>query len=288
MTTPESTPASGQDGSTAPVADPMTVRAVRDRITVGYYLPGARLTLSELTTSTGHDAAALRTALDHLATTGLVTGRWQAADPRPEHRTERARALLAGMIDRGGWPAGTVLPARNVLVRILLTEPPRITRALAELADEGVLHLRPKGPPRVLPAPARTPWPPGEKKLLDALPTRTQPGATHNAHTLHQVRYTARQRWKGGVCLSPTAMTEQEDRQAESVHRFVARAFERTSRHQPPFLPAVRSTAAQVMACHALPRTGPLYERLYRFATLATALAHLSDALAAPAPARTA
>lgn len=291
MTTPESTPASGQDGSTAPVAGRMTVRAVRDRITGGYYLPGARLTLSELTTSTGHDAAALRPALDHLATTGLVTGRWQAADPRPEHRTERARALLTGMIDRGAWPAGTV-PARSVLVRILLTEPAHITRALAELAAEGVLHLEPKGPARVLPAPAgapgRAPWPPGEKELLDALPSRTLPGATHNAYTLHRVRYAARQRWKGGVCLSPTAMTEQEDRQAESVHRFVTRAFERTSRHQPPLLSAVRSTAAQVMACHALPRTGPLYERLYRFATLATALAHLADALAAPAPARTA
>ncbi|MFJ1742555.1 hypothetical protein ACIOG4_28260 [Streptomyces microflavus] len=288
MTTPESTPASGQDGPTAPVAGQMTVRAVRDRISAGYYLPGARLTLSELTTSTGHDAAALRLALDYLATTGLVTGRWQAADPRPEHRTERARALLAGMIARGAWPAGTVLPARSVLVRILLTEPAHISRALGELADEGLLYLGPKGPARVLPAPARTPWPPGEKELLDALPSRTLPGATHNAYTLHQVRYAARQRWKGGVCLSPTAMTEQEDRQAESVYRFVTRAFERTSRHQPPILPAVPSTAAQVMACHALPRAGPLYERLYRFATLAAALAHLADALAAPACARTA
>ncbi|MEU0100408.1 GntR family transcriptional regulator [Streptomyces sp. NPDC006267] len=280
------TPATAHGGVPAPVAERVAARAVRDRITAGYYLPGARLTLRELTSSTGHDSAALRPALDHLAATGLITGRWRVADPRPEHRTARAGALLAGMIDRGAWPAGTVLPARSVLVRILLTEPAHITRALGELADGGVLHLGPKGPARVLPAPAdapaRNPWPPGEKELLDALPRQTLPGAAHSGYALHLVRHTARERWKGGVCLSPRAMAEQEGRQAETVHRLVTRAFEQTAHRAPTLFPAVRSTAAQVMACHALPTTGPLYERLYRLATLATALAYLADALGAP------
>ncbi|MET8605660.1 GntR family transcriptional regulator [Streptomyces rubiginosohelvolus] len=279
-----STPAAAADGAPA---TPVAVRAVRNRITAGYYLPGARLTLRELATSTGHDPAALRPALDHLATTSLVTGRWWVADPHPEHRTARARALLAGMIARGAWPAGTTLPALSVLVRLLLTEPAHTAEALGELADEGVLDLAAKAPARVLPAPANTlaraPWSPGERELIAALPRRTRPGAAHDGYTLHLVRHTARKRWKGGVCLPPTAMAEQEGRQAETVNRLITRAFESTARRAPDLLPDVRSTAAQVMACHALPRTGPLYERLYRHATLATALAHLADALAAPA-----
>ncbi|MFE8910902.1 hypothetical protein [Streptomyces globisporus] len=273
--------------SRAPVADQAAVRAVRDRITGGYYLPGARLTLRELTSATGHDSTALRPVLDHLATTGIVTGRWRVADPRPEHRTARAGALLAAMIDRGAWQAGTLLPALSVLVGILLTEPAHATRALGELADGGVLHLEPKGPASVLPAPAnaaaRAPWPPRESELLAALPTNTLPGADHSGYALHLVRHAARKRWTRGVCLSPEAMTDQEGRQAETVHRLVTRAFEQTAHRAPTAFPAVRSTAAQVMACHALPTTGPLYERLYRHATLATALAHLADALGAPA-----
>ncbi|MFI1226210.1 MULTISPECIES: GntR family transcriptional regulator [unclassified Streptomyces] len=286
-TTSPSSPAAAVHGAPS---TPVAVRAVRDRITAGYYLPGARLTLRELATSTSHDPTALRPALDHLATTGLVTGRWRVADPHPEHRTARARALLSGMIDRGAWPAGTTLPALSVLVRLLLTEGAHIAQALGELADEGVLDLAAKGPARVLPAPAdaraRAPWSPGEEELLDALPSSTRPGAAHDGYTLHLVRHAARKRWKGGVCLPPIAMAEQEGRQAETVHRLITRAFEATVRRAPDFLPDVRSAAAQVMACHALPRTGALYERLYRLATLATALAHLADALAAPAATR--
>ncbi|EGE39576.1 regulatory protein GntR HTH [Streptomyces sp. ACT-1] len=286
-------PSSGRSGADQPGADRAcqeAVRAVGDRITAGYYLPGARLTLRELTTSTSHDPTALRAALDHLATTGLVTGRWRVADPHPEHRTARARSLLAGMIDRGAWPAGAALPALSVLVRILLTERAHTAKALGELADVGVLELAAKGTARVLPAPAdapaRAPWSPGEKELLDALPSRTRPGAAHDGYTLHLVRHQAQKRWKGGVCLPPSAMDEQEGRQAETVHRLITRAFEATLQRAPDLLPDVRSTAAQVMACHTLPPTGPLYERLYRLATLATALAHLADALTAPAALR--
>lgn len=270
---------------TEPVADQEAHRAVRDRITAGYYVPGSRLTLRELTTSTGHDTSVLRLVLDHLATTGLVTDRWRVADPRPEHRADTARSLLARMIDGGAWPADTVLPAPSVLGRILLTEPTPLIQALGKLAEDGVLHLEPRGQARVLPDPAaaaRAPWPPGEKELLSTLPSKTLPGADHDTYTLHLVRHAFRERLKGGVCLSPKAMTEQEDRQAETVRRLITRAFEQTSRHAPEHLPAVQSTAAQVMASHALPRTGPLYERLYRLAVLATALAHLADALAEP------
>ncbi|MFE7484996.1 GntR family transcriptional regulator [Streptomyces sp. NPDC057552] len=276
-----------QDNSRAPVADQAAVRDVQDRITGGYYVPGAKLTLRELSASSGHDFSALRGALDHLTTTGLVTSRGRVADPRPGYRAERAKALLSGMIERGAWPAGTALPARLVLGRLLLTEPAHLTQALVALADEGVLRMEPKGPPRVLPAPAdspaRAPWPPGEKEVLDALPSKTLPGAAHDAGSLHLVAHAVRERYKDGVCLPSEAMTLQEGRQAETVHRLVTRAFVHTSGHAPTRFTTVRSTAAQVMACHALPRTGPLYERLYRLATLATALAHLADALAAPA-----
>ncbi|MFJ5734019.1 hypothetical protein [Streptomyces microflavus] len=59
------------------------VRAVRDRITAGYYLPGARLTLRELTTSTRHECAELRPALAHLADAlgAPAAGRYRPAPP---------------------------------------------------------------------------------------------------------------------------------------------------------------------------------------------------------------
>ncbi|WP_274036437.1 GntR family transcriptional regulator [Streptomyces sp. MMBL 11-1] len=274
--------------SRAQVADQAAMRDVHDRITGGYYVPGSKLTLRELSASTGHDFSALRGALDHLTTTGLVTSRGRIADPRPDYRAERARALLSGMIERGAWPADTVLPARLVLGRLLLTEPAHLTQALGALADDGVLRMEPKGPPRVLPAPAgspaRAPWPPGETDVLDALPSNTLPGAAHDADSLHLVAHAVRERYKDGVCLPSEAMTMQEGRQAETVHRLVTQAFAHTSGQATTQSPTVRSTAAQVMACHALPRNGPLYERLYRITVLATTLAHLADALAKPGP----
>lgn len=48
------------DSSRAPVADQAAVRDVQDRITGGYYVPGAKPTLRELSASTGHDFSALR------------------------------------------------------------------------------------------------------------------------------------------------------------------------------------------------------------------------------------
>ncbi|MFD8727696.1 GntR family transcriptional regulator [Streptomyces sp. NPDC059611] len=280
------------DNSRAPFAEQAAVRDVHDRITSGYYVPGSKLTLRELSASTGHDSSVLREVLDHLTTTtGLVTRvnkGWRIADPRPGYRAERARGVLSGMIARGAWPAGTVLPARLVLGRLLLTEPAHLTQALGALADEGVLRMEPKGPPTVLPAPAgspaRDPWPPGEKEVLDALPSKTLPGAAHDADSLHLVAHAVRERYKDGVCLPSEAMTMQESRQAETVHRLVIRAFTHTSGHATTHFLAVRSTAAQVMACHALPSNGPLYERLYRITVLATTLAHLADALAKPGP----
>ncbi|MEU5136901.1 GntR family transcriptional regulator [Streptomyces californicus] len=284
-----------------PVAHLRAVGAIRDRITAGFYVPGARLTLRELAVSTGYEPALLRAALDDLAATNAVEGRWWVADPRPELHTQRCVTLLAGMIDQGAWPAGTSLPARPHLVRVLLTEPGRIAAVHAALGERGVLRLTPSGAPRVLPAPdgspARRPWPPGERAVLTALSIRTQQGAGNDAATLHLVRFRARRRWKSGVALPGPAMSQQEDRQAETAFRLISRAFELTSTRSPDFLPSVRSAAARVMACHALPTTtAALYERLYRFAVLSAALAHLADELTAaatrpgdtapPAPAR--
>lgn len=268
------------------VVDHAAVSAILERITASCYIPGTRLTFRELSASTGYEPAVLRPALDHLTTTGAVEGRWLVADPRPEQRMERTRNLLAGMIDRGAWPGGTTLPARTVLVRMLLAEPAHITVAYAHLAGRGVLRLTSQGPTPVLPAPdgspARAPWPAAENDVLNALPARTHTGAGHDQDALPHLCYQARQQWKSGVTLPDPAMTQQEKRQAETVHHLIIRAVELTSGRPPTFLPALRSAAARVMACHALPTTGPLHDRLYRFTTLATALAHLADALAAP------
>ncbi|MFI1189776.1 GntR family transcriptional regulator [Streptomyces californicus] len=271
-----------------PVAHLRAAGAIRDRITAGFYVPGARLTLRELTASTGYEHTVLRAALDDLATTNAVEGRWRVADPRPGQHTQRIVTLLAGMVDQGAWPAGASLPARPHLVRMLLTEPGRIAAVHAQLAERGVLHLTPSGAPRVLPAPdgspARRPWPPGERAVLTALPARTQQGAGHDAATLHLVRFRARRRWKSGVALPAPAMAQQEVRQAETAFRLISRAFALTSTRSPDFLPSVRSAAARVTACHALPTTtAALYERLYRFAVLSAALAQLADELTAAA-----
>ncbi|WP_405196316.1 GntR family transcriptional regulator [Streptomyces anulatus] len=266
--------------------DMRVVRAVRARIDAGHYVPGTRLTLTELRNSTGHSLKDLRRALEHLAATGHVVGRWQAPDPRADdHAVTRARDLLAAMIGHGAYPPGAPMPTRAALSTILLTEPADLARALLRLADEGVIGLSGRARPRVPPPQddrsSPVVWPPGPDEVRAALPRPRRPGAGHDRAALHLVRCAARERFKNGVCAGPATMGEQEELQAETLSSLVATAYEGTAhREHRSFLP-VRSAAARSMACNALPTNVPLYERLFRFTVLATSLDDLAEALAA-------
>ncbi|MEV6421713.1 GntR family transcriptional regulator [Streptomyces sp. NPDC051662] len=268
-----------------PPADPQVVAAVRERLTTGYYVPGARLTMTELHSATGYSADTLRPALDQLATTNLVTGRWRVPDHRPDnHAPVRTRDLLAAMIDHGAYPANTSLPARGELATLLLATPVTLSRALCLLGDEGVLHLSGHARPRVLPSSSagssRAAWPPDLAAVQRALPRRRRPGASYDRETLRGIRAAARERWKSGVCLSPDAMAQQEERQAEVLCRLVLTAYDRAAGQPPGMHPRLRSAAARTMACNTLPRNVPLHERQFRFTVLASALADLADSLA--------
>ncbi|MFJ6809085.1 GntR family transcriptional regulator [Streptomyces anulatus] len=265
-------------------ADMRVVRAVRARIDAGHYVPGTRLTLTELRDSTGHSLKDLRHALEHLAASGHVIGRWKVPDPRPDdHAATRTRDLLASMIGHGAYPPGTPMPTRGALSTILLAEPADLARALLRLADEKIISVSGRARPRVLPpqedGSSPVVWPPGPEQVRNALPRVPRPGAGQDRAALHLVRCTARERFTSGVCAGPATMSEQEQLQAETLCRLVAAAYEGTARREHrSFLP-VRSAAARSMACNALPAGVPLHERLFRFAVLATALDDLAEAL---------
>ncbi|MFJ1662455.1 hypothetical protein [Streptomyces anthocyanicus] len=266
------------------------IRAVQVRITSGSYAPGARLTLEELRRSTGHPARRLRPALDHLAAEGTITLQWRIPDTRPDdHPAVRTRDLLAAMIDHGAYPAGTPLPARGVLAPLLLARPADLDQALRRLAAEHIISVSGNARPHVLEPrpghPARTPWPHGpHQQVLDALPRARRQGAGHDRAALAQVRHAARKRWNSGAGPNPCTMTDQEQRQAETLHRLISRALAHTTGHDPRSATAVRSAAARSMACAALPTHGPVHERLFRFTVLAAALHDLIEALTSASP----
>ncbi|MGW3165783.1 hypothetical protein ACWC9Q_23480 [Streptomyces sp. NPDC001142] len=82
-------------------ADAAVVAAVRDRVAAGYYVPGSRLTLDELSVATGYTSAQLRPALEHLAGEQVVYGRWRVPGDQP---VERTRRLLVALISHGAYP----------------------------------------------------------------------------------------------------------------------------------------------------------------------------------------
>ncbi|WP_145503812.1 GntR family transcriptional regulator [Streptomyces sp. CFMR 7] len=280
--------ATGPSGGTVPAAAPGTtgeaLSTVRARVASGRYVPGTRLTLTELAAGTGHTSRQLRPALEQLAAEGVITADRRIPDTRPQdHGATRTRNLLASMISHGAYPAATPLPTRGILTSILLAGRTDLHQALRLLAAEQVISLSGNARPRVLSsgtgAPGPSPWPPGPGQVLGALPAVRRPGAGHDRATLAQVRRTARERWRSGLGPAPEAMTDQEQRQAETLHRLITRALDHTSGGDPRSCTAVRSAAARSMACAALPTHGPLHERLFRFAVLATALHDLIEAL---------
>ncbi|MEV7959086.1 GntR family transcriptional regulator [Streptomyces sp. NPDC088141] len=262
------------------------VTAIRDRITAGHYVPGARLRLNELQGYyTGYSGAELRPALDQLATTDLVNGRWWVADHRPgDHAVRRTQNLLAAMIDHGAYPPGTELPTRTELATILLANQVTLSRAIELLAVEGVLLLSGNSRPRALPRPrCGSSWvglPPDFADVLRALPQGRSSGAAHSRNAIRGICDTARERWRSGICLPADAMTLQETLQGDILCRLVLSAYEQVADRPAGGYPRLRSAAARAMACAHLPTVAPLHERLFRFTVLATALADLADELA--------
>ncbi|MGW2590322.1 GntR family transcriptional regulator [Streptomyces sp. NPDC001515] len=267
-----------------------TAALLRTRIQAGTYAPGTRITLTELGTVIEAPRSRLREALDQLAAEGLITasaGLWKCPDHRPpDHSVARSHRLLASMIDHGAYPAGIALPTRHLLATILTTDDPADVRgALHRLADDRVIQLAGHARPRVLAAPpgvpARAAWPPAPDSVQDALPTAFLPGADSDRVTLGRAACAARARVRWGISPAPDILTDQELRIAYVVRVLVTRAYEKTAGTDTGVLPKVRSAAARVMACHALPPGEP-HERQFRLAVLATALRDLVDALPRP------
>ncbi|MFI5752337.1 GntR family transcriptional regulator [Streptomyces sp. NPDC051644] len=258
------------------------VTAIQDRITDGHYVPGTRLTLTELHGVTGYSSAELRPALEQLARTGLVHGRWRVVDHRPsDHTVHRTRSLLAAMIEHRAYPPGTELPLRTSLAKLLLTNAATVSGALHLLAADGVLHLpgnlRPRVPAPAHSAPSRAAWPPGFADVLRALPQQRRTGASYDRGAIRDSRDTAHERWRSGICLPADVMTVQETRQGDILCRLVLAAYEQVDGRSRGEYPRLRSAAARAMACATQPVDGLLYERLFRFTVLATALADLAD-----------
>ncbi|MFJ2629201.1 GntR family transcriptional regulator [Streptomyces sp. NPDC087532] len=261
------------------------VTAIQDLITDGHYVPGTRLTLTELHGFTGYSSAELRPALEQLARAGLVHDRWRVIDHRPsDHAVHRTRSLLAAMIEHGAYPPGTELPLRTGLAKLLLTNAATVSRALHLLAADGVLHLpgnlRPRVPAPARSAPSRAAWPPGSADVLRALPQQRRTGASYDRSAIRNSRDTAQERWRSGICLPADVMTVQETRQGDILRRLVLAAYEQVDGQSRGTYPLLRSAAARALACATQPVNGLLYERLFRFTTLATALADLADELA--------
>ncbi|MGW6202293.1 hypothetical protein ACWF9B_01375 [Streptomyces sp. NPDC055089] len=241
------------------------------------------MTLVELQSIIPATQAALRGVMDQLVAAGLITGRWRIPDHRPlDHSVTRTHSLLAAMIDHGAFPVGTTLPARHLLGTILQAGPADVRGALNRLANDQVIHLAGNARPRVLAAqlygPARAAWPPGPGTVHDALPSTGRPGAGFDRSTLGQIGCAARARFRLGICAGPDALADQELRMAHVVRLLVTKTYEETSQPGTGASAQVRSAAARVMACHALPLDAALHERMFRLAVLATALHDLADA----------
>ncbi|WP_326742756.1 GntR family transcriptional regulator [Streptomyces sp. NBC_01768] len=273
-----------------PSPDPQLVDAVRERVTTGLYVPGSRLTLTELRDATGCDADALRPALDQLAATGIVKtvrGRWRVVDDLPAgHAARRAAQLLGTVIGQGGYPPDAGLPGRRALARILLAPADVVTQALALLADQHLLYFSGSSQPRVVNPPSgrrRTVWRERMYAIARKHPTRPRQSAPFNRPDIQAARDAAINRWRQGTCLPDKDMTRQERRQGEALERLASNACARAVRQLPHEHPGLRQAAVRVLACWDLPTEDvPLHERLYRNTVLATALADLADEIAAP------
>ncbi|MGW2105024.1 hypothetical protein [Streptomyces sp. NPDC001948] len=270
--------------------DSQLVAVVRERVTAGLYVPGSRLTLTELCHATGCDADALRPVLDQLAATGIieaVKGRWRVVDDRPAgHAARRAAQLLGTVIDQGAYPPDTGLPGRRELTRILLAPADAVTQALALLADQRILHFSGTSQPRVVKPPSGrrlTVWRERMYAIARNHPTRPRHSAPFNRQDIRSARDAAINRWRQGTCLPDKDMTRQETRQDEALQRLASHAYDRAVRQLPHEHPGLRQAAVRVLACWDLPTEDvPLHERLYRVTVLATALSDLADEITAP------
>ncbi|MFE6977150.1 hypothetical protein [Streptomyces sp. NPDC057682] len=277
--------------ATKAVGPDQTAALVRSRIEAGTYVPGARITLTELrTVIPGAPEPSLRDALNQLAADNVITGAdglWRSRDDRPRgHAVTRTHGLLASMIDNGAYPTGALLPFRHLLTTILTAGPDDVRGALGRLASDRVIQLAGAARPRVLAAPprspARTTWPPASGKVYSALPSECAPGADYDRVTLGRAACAARERYRSGICPAPEILTSEELRLAYVVRALVTRAYRETAHAYASALPDLRSAAARVMTCHAIPADTAPHERLFRLAVLATALHDLASALPRP------
>ncbi|MER5617749.1 hypothetical protein [Streptomyces sp. NPDC002215] len=274
----------------SPSPDLQLVAAVRERVTAGYYVPGSRLTLTELCLTTGCDADALRPVLDQLAATGIVqavNGRWRVVDGRPPgHAARRAAQLLGAVIGQGAYPPDTGLPGRRELTRILLAPADVVTQALALLADQHVLYFSGSSQPRVANPPSGqrlAVWRERLYAIAREHPTRPRHSAPFNRQDIRSARNAAINRWRQGTCLPDKDMNQQETRQGEALKRLASNAYDRAVRQLPHEHPGLRQAAVRTLACWDLPTENvPVHERLYRLTVLATALSDLADEIAAP------
>ncbi|MFF3786322.1 hypothetical protein [Streptomyces sp. NPDC001933] len=265
--------------------DPAVAEAVRERIAGGLYVPGSWLSLPELTGYTGYSSPELRLALQYLARTGIVHAsnrRWQVPGDQPVTRTRR---LLTALIDHRAYPPGTEFPAPSRLAPVLLARPATVRAALDGLTADGVLLSggpRPRLPQLPGPGPVGALWPASQQDVQEALPEPRDTLNTRGLQELHEIRDRAQQRWRTGVCLPADVMSVQEALQGDILRRLVLAALHQVSDR--PGFAQLRATAGRAMACASLPMTGPPYERLFRIAVLADALAALGDEAARSRP----
>ncbi|WP_145503814.1 hypothetical protein [Streptomyces sp. CFMR 7] len=245
--------------------------------------PGRVLTPLGLADATGHPAVTMAYALKQLAAKGAVersAGRWTVPDERARERSQnRARRVLQTMIERAGYPPGSVLPSTDDLSRTLLTEPDAVNAALDELARHALLHADGSR----FTVTAHRPNPPGPADQLDV--AALIPGHRHipavatppDRFTLQQLRDTARAQWENAQPLTPAEVNRRETLQRDLLRRLTLSARRHLNDHPRPSDP-VHAACARAVAAAGSPMT-TLGDRHWRSAVLAHLLA---DALSPP------
>ncbi|MFF8916892.1 hypothetical protein ACF08M_27130 [Streptomyces sp. NPDC015032] len=115
-----------------------------------------------------------------------------------------------------------------------------------------------------------------------AQPHQQRSATSFDRDAIRGIRDFAQGRWRSGICLPSHVMTVQETFQRDVLCRLAHATCEQVAGRGEGEYARLLSVAACAMACASQPVAGLQYERLFRFAVLATALADLADELASP------
>ncbi|MEU6331533.1 GntR family transcriptional regulator [Streptomyces sp. NPDC047049] len=255
--------------STEPPSLPIAevARRIDQQIAAGIYAPGTSLSMRSIADVLCVPVDSVSLALSDLARSGTIeaegTGRFRIPHPDGESRARQLANWLSELVAAGVYPAGSALPRRRELARVLVTSQEPLSEALCLLVEDGTLECDPQRRPivRALKVPGHT--------TTGPLPRLTEPAHDVNPASIRETVRTVHAWWTSRLAPHPSRVDRCIDQLCATAHHLEIRA---RSAAGAPAAEELRSVIARMKVTAAAVRQAAGENRLWRTACLATAV----------------